>query len=257
MQMPLNCIYARRPRGSGFTLVELLVVIGILAMLVSILLPVLSAAQGAARRTKCLSNLRNMQVAQTLYCVDNRNYLIQAGLGHGGAHQLDEIAWFNTLNRYYQNKLVARCPADLSPHWGPAPEGVPIPGAPATQRRLTSYGINPFLDRDMVPWGGPYAKITDVPRTSATVQFLEMTPFGEYAGADHPHVETWIGPLAARVAWQQCGTDMHGGRAMHWDAKANWGFLDGHAETLRLRDVMPEGAIATNKHNRLDPATAR
>lgn len=244
-------------RRRAFTLVELLIVVGIIAVLIGILMPTLSVAQRAARRTKCLSNLRNMQMAQILYCNDNRNYLIQAGLGHGGAHQHDEIAWFNTLNRYYQNKLVARCPADFSPHWGPAPEGLPIPGGPAGQRRLTSYGINPFLDRQIVPWGGPYMKITDVPRTSATVQFLEMTPFGEFAGADHPHVENWIGPLAARRAWEMCGTDMHGGNPRQWDALANWGFLDGHAESVRLRDMVPDGAVSVGKRNRFDPVEAR
>jgi type II secretory pathway pseudopilin PulG len=234
--------------------VELLVVIGIIALLISILMPTLGAANRAAKRMKCLSNLRNMQMAQILYCNDNRGYLVQAGHGHGGAHMLDEIAWFTTLNSYYQNKLVARCPADDSPHWGPAPEGTPIPGAPADQRRRTSYGINPFLDRDLVPWGGPYIRITDVRRSSTTIQFLEMAKTGEFAGADHPHVESWIGPLAAYMASTQCETDMHGGRAQTMDAVANWGFLDGHAETLRLRDVMGAG-ITFGKQNRLDPAT--
>ena len=170
----------RRASVVGFTLVELLVVIAIIAVLIGILLPALSKGRRAAMTAKCLSNMRNMEMAQMLYVNDNRGYLIQAGLAHGGVHNQADIAWFNTLQSYYQNKLVARCPADDSPHWGPYPEGVPIPAAPPEQRRLTSYGINDFLSRDLCPWGpgfsptppeGLYVKITQIKNTSATIQF--------------------------------------------------------------------------------------
>jgi prepilin-type N-terminal cleavage/methylation domain-containing protein len=137
-------------RSRAFTLVELLVVIGIIALLISILLPVLGSARRAAQRTKCLANVRSMQVAQALYVAENRGYLIQAGFGHGGADHDAEKAWFNVLQRYGSNKLLPRCPSDDSPHW---PGGEPVPNSGGTKFRSTSYAINNFLDRDLCPWG--------------------------------------------------------------------------------------------------------
>src|SRR5262245_40342505 len=56
-----------RKRRSGFTLVELLVVIGIIALLVAIILPALARARSAAERTVCLSNMQQMGQALYIY----------------------------------------------------------------------------------------------------------------------------------------------------------------------------------------------
>jgi prepilin-type N-terminal cleavage/methylation domain-containing protein/prepilin-type processing-associated H-X9-DG protein len=63
-----------RTRKSGFTLVELLVVIGIIAILVSLLLPSLNRARESARRTQCLSNIRQISMAFFMYTGENKGW---------------------------------------------------------------------------------------------------------------------------------------------------------------------------------------
>lgn len=60
-------------RSRGFTLIELLVAIAIIALLISILLPTLRGARESGRQTLCLSNLRQMTLAWTLYANDYKD----------------------------------------------------------------------------------------------------------------------------------------------------------------------------------------
>src|SRR5436309_2343494 len=88
-------------RRCAFTLVELLVVIGIIALLISILLPALSRARKAANTVKCLSSLRSMGQGFMLYAVDFRQVWPVAVHEPGGRIPIDvERRWPDLLYPY-------------------------------------------------------------------------------------------------------------------------------------------------------------
>lgn len=126
------CSPRRTVRGTGrpgFTLVELLVVIGIIALLVAILMPALSKARGQAQWAACLSNLKQLGNALQMYAQENKGYLPRPASNGNGEFPDDIIIWREppttpgftvndtVLAKYlnaFNDKLqtIFRCPTD-------------------------------------------------------------------------------------------------------------------------------------------------
>ncbi len=92
----------------GFTLIELLVVIAVIAILAAILFPVFSQAREAARRTSCLSNLKQLGTAVLLYTQDYDEVLPLAAYATAS---FDFLTWHDLTDPYARNKAIWHCPS--------------------------------------------------------------------------------------------------------------------------------------------------
>jgi len=249
--------------AAAFTLVELLVVIGIIAILLGILLPTISRARQQAQSLKCLANLRTLGQAMHMYASANANYLpYPTTTLRTAAGDPQGFLWYNAVDPYLLSSRAAA--AEQQNRTGVANdrtyraykqcvvyenfEGSKTTGGQgSTQEFAKTYKMNSHLRRvprkqtstGATDWDGrgTQAKITDVHRTA------EFVMIGDGLSLDQ------TGPIPSQAESGQFSFEVNdigqAPPALRHNGGANILFVDGHAANIYIKKIIKRPLVLT------------
>jgi prepilin-type N-terminal cleavage/methylation domain-containing protein/prepilin-type processing-associated H-X9-DG protein len=255
----MNLQYGKHSCLRAFTLIELLVVIAIIAVLAAILFPVFAQAREAARKTACLSNMRQIGMATRMYMQDFDDRFPQSKqtdaqpqiddydgsienpdngsifakilpyTGHGGSTSEDQL---------FQQRLFA-CPSDPAPFDPNCPDVINIGGPHVISYLVNGYFVWGLVDAGV---GRPADTILFTERRS--VQFEAAPPYCDdiyhpWFNATNPNAAPGnpngliveMDPLVGAMA------------TLRHNEGANYVFADGHAGWKRFTQTWSPPAI--------------
>jgi prepilin-type N-terminal cleavage/methylation domain-containing protein/prepilin-type processing-associated H-X9-DG protein len=242
----------------AFTLVELLVVIGIIALLISILLPSLNKARAAAQAVACASNMRQIGLAMTMYTNDHKGMLPYAYIAT--ASPATQVTWDDLLNKYFGGNFtdaekdlgipqrpvnVVLCPtdpftqrADFSPTSVEQPRSYAVPHmwpSGTTPVNATQISMTLF-DRSEAATPNPFMrsfKITDV-KAAETLLLVEK-----------PSVNNILGNISDSTAYSPYSQALNDTLTPVHSKKWNYLFADAHVERLTPRETRGTSTFPT------------
>jgi prepilin-type N-terminal cleavage/methylation domain-containing protein/prepilin-type processing-associated H-X9-DG protein len=218
----------------GFTLIELLVVIAIIAILAAILFPVFAKAREAARKTSCLSNLRQLSNGAAMYSQDYDEKILPSWLNYNPDPGLGRC-WTYIIQPYVKNFGVTACPSRET-------------DGPPNNTWENGYNHN----HDNLGWdGSPSLAVVD--RPAGIVLFADGACLG-WGGSQGIYNQWKIDPdsanapkpIASRGIYFRSPGQMEGGAGDWCDTvvpvsrhsqTCNVAYLDGHVKSVKLSSI--------------------
>jgi len=191
----------------GFTLIELLVVIAIIAILAAILFPVFAKAREKAKAASCLSNVKQIGLAWTMYYGDYDDQMMPIDCHDGACWQ-----YFNPLHAYVKNAQIFQCPSYKVPPPDPNCCGSPT-YPPWNAAWYWAYGFN-----CKATWSSAGLSVAGIEAPAQLAIFVDTAT----AMPVRPHDAC----LAPNNSQYSNLADRHNGGC-------NIGFADGHAKWLQ------------------------
>jgi prepilin-type N-terminal cleavage/methylation domain-containing protein/prepilin-type processing-associated H-X9-DG protein len=202
---------------SGFTLIELLVVVAIIALLASILFPVFGRARETARRTSCISNLKQVGLAVEQYKQDYNRFLDneQTLVGCPSA----------VLFPYTKSKQIWVCPSDTN-----------VTVQAMTDTRIVSYQLNAQVNARLdAVITRPADIVIAHDANPGEGGWVEGNTFDAGLTTDFPHFRTVCdnGNTTAPDTYPNCGRNSYKAAwFMRHNGTFNALFYDGHAKSI-------------------------
>ncbi|MCW5554822.1 MAG: prepilin-type N-terminal cleavage/methylation domain-containing protein [Verrucomicrobiae bacterium] len=212
---------------AAFTLIELLIVIGIIALLAGLLLPSLARSKQLAQRLKCVSNLHQLGLATQMYWDDHAGICFRYNLGPTNGGTLYWFGWLGAgaegqrpfdatmgaLYPYLQGRGVELCP---SLNYAMAQFKLKASGA------AYGYGYNLHLS------AAPPFKVSKLARPSDAALFADAAQINDFqppASRTNPMLEEWY--------YVDSTTNYPNGHFRH-SRRANVAFCDGHVAAEKM-----------------------